>query len=134
MFDLIGIDWGEKRCGVAFGSTQTGLIIPHNHTVTNAEVISYLEGEVKVRGIKTLIIGIPTTIKLQPTKINIQINKFIEYLKTRIPDLTIIKINERGTTQTIRSKFGRQNTKLKSKINQVDNLAAAEILRIYLDN
>ncbi len=126
MFDILGIDWGEKRFGLAFGSSQTGLVIPFSGEAKNQDIWNILETEIKTRNIKTIILGKPTNFKGGETEVTKKIQSFFEEVKTKFPDLKIKLQNERGTSQIAKQKG------IKNK-NSINHQSAVEILNLFLD-
>jgi putative transcription antitermination factor YqgF len=127
MFDILGIDWGEKRFGLAFGDTQNGLIIPFSREAKSEEIWKILQTEIKNRAIKTVILGKPTNFKGGETEITQKIQKFSEELKTNFPELKVKFQNERGTSQTAKQKGIKNKT-------SINHQSAVEILNLFLKN
>lgn len=125
MFDLLGLDWGEKYFGVAFGSSTTGLIIPAKQTFLAKNIEIELIDEIKNRKITTVIIGYPTTFHFQKTKITNLIEDYKNSLQAQFPDLIIHFIDERGTSKDSDNLV--KNTELSH------NLAASLILQRWLE-
>lgn len=127
MFDVLAIDWGEKRTGIAFGDSETQLVIPYQNEVYTDNLSKILDTEITRRRIQTIVVGIPTTFHLQSTIVTEQISSFVELLRSQYPNLTIITYNERGTTaeakKLISSKQGDKHT--------INHLAANQMLTHY---
>lgn len=126
MFDIIGIDWGEKNFGVAFGSSTTGLIIPANQVFPANSIEQMLESEIKTRKITTIIIGYPTTFHGQKTRISQLIEDYKQLLVAKFPTLQIHFIDERGSSQD------SDNLVKNSALSH--NLAATIILKRWFEN
>lgn len=129
MFDILGIDWGEKKCGLAFGNSLTHLVIPslkHNQT---DKIIDTITKILKEKKIKTIVIGIPTNFYQKNTLITENIYSFGNTLK-KITNIKIVYINENNTTKNI--KDSKKNYLLKSENKwKIDNLVAQKILEFY---
>lgn len=130
MFDLIGLDWGSIRCGVAFGSSDTGLVIPSQDLVLNNQIVEYLELQIQARGTKKIILGLPTNFKGNLTQVTDKVLEFGEELRIVFPSLEIIKFDERGSTKQARDSLNHLGHNSKYS---VDNLAAAKILEAYIE-
>ena len=124
MFTHLGIDWGSKRVGIAFGDLQTGLVIPATYSCLTEDVFVILKKEITTKKITTLVVGKPSNFQLSPTSITHKINDFLEELKLQFPELAIVEINENGSSKTAKTT----GTKDKTMIN---HLAAADILERY---
>jgi|688.fasta_scaffold187306_2 RNase H-fold protein (predicted Holliday junction resolvase) len=123
MFDLLGLDWGSKYFGMAFGSSLTGLVFPSQKVYLAENIWETLEEEVLARKTKILIIGLPTNFKFQHTEVSQKVLDFIDEFKLKFPSIEVKTVNERNTSKNWESL----NTKL------IHNLAAKEILELYLN-
>lgn len=123
MFDIIAIDWGSKRIGLAKGSSSSKLVIPiepiNNNQVEIIDLIRTLKN-------KKVILGWPTNFEGGETKITKQINEFRVLLELEQIDVKIY--DERGSSQ--KAKNNAEFTQDKRSIN---SLAAAEILKDYFN-
>ena len=124
MFDLLGLDWGEKRCGLAFANSQSKLILPANYPCPTSQIWSILDSETKNKPIRQIVVGIPLNFHGQKTKISLLVEAFLGQLKQRFPKLLITTVNERGSTLAF--------TNYKVDKQQLNHLAAAKILEFYL--
>jgi putative holliday junction resolvase len=128
MFDIIAIDWGSVRFGMAFGSSLTGLVIPCQNDCYTKSIFETIGEEIKNKKITKILVGMPLTRQLKPTEVTLKVQDFILELKTRF-DLEILTINERNTTQMALSRV--DNLKNKHSIN---HNSAMEICRLHLEN
>jgi putative transcription antitermination factor YqgF len=131
MFNTIAIDWGSVRVGIAFGSTDTGLVIPYTKNCLNQNVFEVLSCEIANRKIDTLVIGIPTNFQLQPTATSSKILEFVEQLKTKFPNCQIHTINERFTTQKAQNQANSYGLKLMK--DELNHQSACEIFNLFLN-
>ena len=127
MFDLLGIDWGEKNCGLALADSSTGLTLPLEGS-SNAMLLNIITKLLeKYSTISKVIVGIPTNFKGQETILTTKIKEFVSILKSKLaPKIQIITVNERGS-----SKPFQIDQKLQKK-QLIDSLSAAQILKFYL--
>ena len=125
MFDLLGIDWGEKRCGLAFADSQSKLILPANYPCPTEQIWAILDNETKNKPIRQIVVGMPLNFRGQKTKISLFVEVFLEQLKQRFPKLLITTINERGSTLAFANYYPVDK-------QQLNHLAAAKILEFYL--
>ena len=129
MFDILTIDWGSVRFGMAFGSTQMGLVVPCQYNCYNKEIWEVIDREITTRKIQTILVGMPMTRQLKPTEVTLKVVEFVETLKTKYkvkyPQLKIETINERNTTQKALSKI-RELTK-----HGINHNSAVEICNLY---
>lgn len=124
MFTHLGLDWGSKRIGIAYGDPNTGLVIPAEYECFNKDFFLLLNREIVEKKITTIVIGNPTNFKLQNTKISSNIHQFITDLQIQFPSISVIQMNENGSTQ-----FAK-NLGIKNK-TAINHAAAVDILERY---
>ena len=114
MSRYLGLVWGEKKIGLALGSSETGLALPHK-IVNNIEYIKELCHD---DGVEIIVVG-----KLRDK--NEKFDKFIDFLNTL--DIKVELADERLTTKMA----GKLNRGLRG---QDDAVAAQLILQGFLDS
>ena len=129
MFTILAVDWGEKRCGLAFADPATKLVLTYTQECFTKDIFEILASEIIQRKIKTVVIGIPTNFHGASTIVTDKINRFIDKIRIDYPNLEIVTINERSSTKD--AKKSLENTKNKHSIN---HQAAAQILEYYFYN
>lgn len=115
----LGIDYGEKRIGLAFSDSGGKIAIPYSVVGSFGGVVL----AVKKENIGKIVIGLPIGFSGKDTDQTKTIRKFAEALKKKVK-LPVEFENEFLTTK-IASQF--------SSKNKVDASAAAIILQSYLD-
>jgi putative transcription antitermination factor YqgF len=126
MFDIIAIDWGSKRFGMAFGSSSNGIVLACGYDCSTSEIWSILSKEILDRRIQKIIVGMPTTFDFKKTEVSVSIETFVLELKERFDLLEIIIVNERNSTK----KALLKNSQLKQ--HSLNHQAAVEILEGWL--
>ncbi|MFH1825295.1 MAG: Holliday junction resolvase RuvX [Candidatus Firestonebacteria bacterium] len=129
---LLGIDYGEKRVGVAI--TDELNILAHPLKVvksTNAinEIKKILN---EYNDISKIIVGMPLNLKGEVSFKAKQVLDWIEKLKKEV-NIPIITWDERFTTSAAESFLLEANVKRKNRKKIIDKLAARIILQDYLD-
>ena len=134
MFDILAIDWGSVRFGMAFGSSELGLVLPCTYDCFEKQIWSILEEETVARKTKTIILGMPMTRQLRDTEVSLQVKDFLEQLKLKFPNINIQTINERNTTTKALDKilFKPTKNKVVSK-HGINHNSALEILNLWLE-
>jgi putative Holliday junction resolvase len=122
MKTYLGVDWGEKRIGLAIADDEISLATPFK-TVSNLEELLAVIQEEMVDGI---ILGRPIKMRGEQDGINPDFSKFAEELKNKA-NLEIIMIDERLTSQEADALPGGN---LKASRDEV---AAMIILQNFLD-
>lgn len=117
----LGVDWGEKRIGLALGDGENKLATPFKV----AENISDLVRIIKEEKVEALVIGLPKKMSGEKN-INPKFTNFLKILKEKI-EIEIFLIDERLSSvqaDTLKNrKMGQQR----------DSVSAMIILQNYFD-
>jgi putative transcription antitermination factor YqgF len=124
MFDLLGLDWGEKFFGMAFGSSQTRLCIPSQKEYPASNFWQEIEIEIENRKIKKIILGFPTNFKNNLTENSVKVKNFQRELQQKFDNIEVVLIDERGTSKDSAKKYSPKNF-------MIHNLCALEIIERY---
>lgn len=119
----IGIDWGEKRIGLAFGESGANVAVPHKVVSSLNEVIA----EIKEEEVDCVVLGKPVKLSGSEENMTDGFSDFLKKLRSQI-DITIELIDERLTSLAADARIGDKKTKAPR-----DSIAAMEILQSYLD-
>ncbi|MFA6306975.1 MAG: Holliday junction resolvase RuvX [Patescibacteria group bacterium] len=120
----LGIDWGEKRIGLALADGETKLATPFK-TVANAEEVARA---VESERIDIVVVGRPVRIINYELEItNKKYNEFIDNLKKKI-NVPVELVDERLSSKAADALPGDKKTK-----SSRDEIAAMLILQSYLD-
>jgi len=125
MKNYLGIDWGEKRIGLAIADNENNIATPFK-TIEN---ISKLLEIIKEEEINELVIGLPKKMSGDKTD-NVKFMKFVEILKEKLIEkkIKINFIDERLSSvqaDTLTVKGIKQQGR--------DSLSAMIILQVFLD-
>ena len=120
---LIGIDWGEKRLGVALAESEVCLATPFMAAANLSELLHIITAE----KIDLIVLGEPQKMRGKTNDINPQFKEFLRLLKTKT-DLRIELIDERLSSKNADALVGSKKTKAPR-----DAVAAMIILQSYLD-
>jgi putative Holliday junction resolvase len=91
--NILSIDYGEKRIGLAWVDTGIGVVLPFGLALNEAELIKIIQEEKPDK----LIIGLPLSLQNQETKHTEEIRKFADKLTSQI-DVPIEFFDERFTS------------------------------------
>jgi len=119
----LGVDWGEKRIGLALADSETKLATPFK-TVENVDDVALAVASQKI---DVVVLGKPYQISDLELPISRQFEEFLSQLKTRI-NITIELIDERLSSKAADALIGNKKTKANR-----DEIAAMIILQSYLD-
>jgi putative transcription antitermination factor YqgF len=135
MFDILGIDWGSVRFGMAFGSSETGLVLPCTYECFHKDIWGILKKESVDRKIKMIVLGMPMTRQLRDTEVSLQVKDFLSELRSKFPTLQIETINERNTTAKALVKILDKPIKNKETSKHgINHNSAVEIVNLWIDS
>lgn len=124
---VLGIDYGRKKIGLAVGEMKTGLVEPVGTVISyNLQVISYLQKLIIKEEIKLLVVGLPGG------EIDEEIKTFGRELEKEI-GLAVEFFDETLTTQDAQKILGQIGRNKKYKKTMEDAIAAAVMLKSYLE-
>ena len=123
----LGIDYGEKRVGVAFSDEGGSFAFPNEviEEKNETRVFARLKEIIADREIATVVIGLPLNFNFQETPQTKIVKKFGELLKDEL-GVSVVFENEILTTKEA-EKSGATQKKM------IDASSAALILQSFLD-
>lgn len=119
----LGIDWGEKRIGLALGDNETGVATPFKVAGGIDEVVQIIKEE----GIDMAVVGKPLKMANVDLRLSNDFVKFLDLLKKKVK-IPIKTVDERLTSKAADALVGDKRTKAPR-----DAVAAMIILQSYLD-
>jgi len=134
MARILSIDYGEKRCGVAISDPLK--IIANAYSVYSPnEIMQELEKIINEKEVDTIVVGYPINMKGEKTSTTLLVDKFIDELKKKFPNVTIEKLDERLTSKIAQQTLILSGTKKsdRQKKSNTDLISATILLQNYLD-
>lgn len=134
MSQVVAIDYGKVRCGIA-ATDDMQLIASALTTVETKNIFSFLEKYFSENKVETLVIGLPTDLKGNLSEIETDILKFIEKVKELFPEVEIHRFDERFTSKMASffiSQSGK-NKKQRQEKGLIDKVSATIILQNFLE-
>jgi putative holliday junction resolvase len=119
----LGVDWGEKRIGLALADSETKMAMPFK-TVANAREVAEIVHE---EAVDVLVLGKPIKMRGESEGLSPVFLEFLEELKKMTPEIKIELIDERLSSKAADALLGGN---LKASRDEV---AAMLILQGYLD-
>ncbi len=135
MARIVGIDFGEKRVGIA--STDPLQIIANGvTTLPPNEAIDFLKKFVLENEVELFAVGKPKTLSNEPAAVLEMVEKFVEVLKAKIPTIPVEFVDERFTSVLAQRTMIDGGLKKKERQNKalVDKISATIILQTYLES
>ena len=132
---VIGIDYGDKRCGVAVSDPSWTIATAHR-VISNTgmdRVIQEIAGLCLDQEVECIILGWPLNMDGTEGPATEKVRVFLLKMKPAI-DLPIETWDERLTTRTAESILIEAGTRRKKRKGLVDKVAAQVLLQHYLDS
>ncbi|HHZ80158.1 MAG TPA: Holliday junction resolvase RuvX [Candidatus Marinimicrobia bacterium] len=131
---LLGIDYGEKRVGVAI-SDPTGTIASALDTIlfkSKEDLFQQLKKRIALEDIAGVVVGMPFGMKGQVTAQTETVQKFISELRSQL-SVSVNSADERLSSVEAGRVLREQGYQPSRNKAMVDSTAAAIILQSYLD-
>ncbi len=129
----LGIDFGEKRVGLALSDKSSLIASPYKtiQYISENELISEIEKIVLDQEIEIFVLGLPLNMKGQDSSQTKKVRHFKKMLS--VLDLPIVYEDERFSSILAKNSLVLQNVKTGHNKSEIDRTAAAIILQQYLD-
>ena len=133
MARVLGIDFGEKRVGLALSDRLKLIASPYKtiNYVSENDLISKIKKIVFEKEIKIFVLGLPLNMKGEDSAQTKKVRKFKKLLS--ILSLPIVYEDERFSSIIAKNSLVLQNVKTGNNKSEIDKTAAAIILQQYLD-
>ena len=131
----LGIDHGEARIGVAATDALGMMAHPVEtiHVLKVADPIGRIAEIAAERRIDKIVVGMPFRLDGSVGTAAVKVQKFIDALQKRLPEMEIIPADERLTTVSAQAKLHEAGRNIKNSRSIIDQAAAVAILQDYLD-
>ena len=133
MARALGIDFGEKRVGLALSDRSNLIASPYKtlQYISENDLISEIKKIVIDKEIEIFVIGLPLNMKGEDSDQTKKVRRFKNLLS--ILELPIIYEDERFSSIIAKNSLVLQNVKTGHNKSEIDRTAAAIILQQYLD-
>lgn len=134
MGQILAVDFGKKRCGLA-ATDDLRIIASGLDTVETSVLMEYLKKYFEKNTVDEVVIGLPTDLKGNMSEVEQDIQKFIEEFKSEFSEVSVVRFDERFTSK-IASYFISQSGKNKKQRQEkglIDKVSATLILQQYLE-
>lgn len=130
---LIGIDYGQKRTGLAV--TDPGQLIPGSLAhVPSDKLLIFLDEYLNKEEVVGFVVGYPKQMNNQPSEAAVFVSAFIKSLQKRFPDIPVHRVDERFTSKMAMDSIlmsGVPKNKRRDK-GLVDEVSSVLILESFL--
>lgn len=131
--NYLGIDWGEKRIGLAFAD-EVGIALPLPAAVAAAkkERMRHIESMINQRRAQALVVGYPLNMDGSVGFKAKEVDAFIEELEKRFR-LPVHRVDERLSSHSVEQGLKGQKKKPSRQSGEIDSRAAALILQDFIE-
>ena len=131
--NYLGIDWGEKRIGLAFAD-DVGIAMPLPAAVaaSKKERMRHIEAMLTQRKAEELVVGYPLNMDVTVGFKAKEVDEFIAELEKRFR-LPIHRIDERLSSHAVEQGLKGQKKKPSRQSGEIDSRAAALILQDFIE-
>ena len=134
MGQIIAIDYGKARCGIAT-TDDMQIIASGLETVHTSLLIEFLKKYFNENKVDEVVIGLPVDLKGNLSEVETEILKFIEIFQKEFPTIKVHRLDERFTSK-MASFFISQSGKSKKQRQEkglIDKVSATIILQNFLE-
>jgi RNAse H-fold protein YqgF len=131
--NYLGIDWGEKRIGLAHAD-EIGIALPLPAAVAPSKQarMQHIEQMIQQRRIHELVVGYPLNMDGSVGFKAKEVDEFIEILEKRFR-LPVHRVDERLSSHSVEQGLKGQKKKPSRKSGEIDSRAAALILQDFIE-
>lgn len=131
--NTLGIDWGEKRIGLAFAD-ELGIALPLSAAVaaTKKDRMQQIEAVIRQRAVQRIVVGYPLNMDGTVGFKAKEVDGFIHDLEKRFR-LPVYRIDERLSSHSVEQAWRGQKSKPDRKSGVIDSQAAALILQDFIE-
>jgi putative Holliday junction resolvase len=129
---ILGIDYGEKRVGIAWSDPFGLIAYPQSFLSNGPDLLPQIKMLINGNKVKHIVVGLPKNRFGQSTQQTIIVEKFVSFLRSQI-SIPVELINEAYSTQAATKQLYESGKNAKRQRQIIDSQAAAFFLQGYLD-
>ncbi|WP_345767213.1 MULTISPECIES: Holliday junction resolvase RuvX [Chryseobacterium] len=134
MGQILAIDYGKARCGIA-ATDDMQIIASGLETVQTSSLIAFLKKYFSENRVDGVVVGLPVDLKGNVSEVETDILKFIGIFRKEFPEVEVHRFDERFTSK-MASFFISQSGKSKKQRQEkglIDKVSATIILQNFLE-
>lgn len=134
MGQIMAIDYGTKRCGVAVTDPLQTCAFGLD-TIPSHEILSFLKEYMSKEEVVKLVVGEPKQRDNTASSVEMAIAIFIKRVQQQFPTLAVVRQDERFTSKLAHQTLiqGGAPKKVRQKKEVIDKISATLILQGYLE-
>ena len=130
---ILGIDYGQKRIGLAMAQGSMAFPFRTLEKTTRDRLFSDLLAVIESEGVETIVLGLPLDMNGEETLTTRQVLNFRDSLARRT-EVPIQLVNEALTSFDARERLREAGVPERRHMEMLDQMAAVCILETYLEN
>lgn len=134
MAQIMAVDYGKKRCGVA-ATDDMQIIASAVDTIETLKIFDFFKNYFQLNKVEALVVGLPVDLKGNMNEIETEISIFVKNFQAEYPEIEVFRLDERFTSK-MASYFISQSGKSKKKREEkglIDRISATIILQNFLE-
>lgn len=130
---ILAIDYGTKRTGLAI-TDEMQIIASGLTTVVTNDLITFLKDYISKENVEKIVVGEPKQMDNTASESEVYIQKFLKQLGKAIPNIPVVRVDERFTSKMAFQTMIDSGLKKKQRKNKalVDEISATLILQSYM--
>lgn len=130
---ILAIDYGTKRSGLAI-TDEMQIIASGLTTVVTNDLITFLKDYISKENVEKIVVGEPKQMDNTASESEVYIQKFLKQLGKAIPNIPVVRVDERFTSKMAFQTMIDSGLKKKQRKNKalVDEISATLILQSYM--
>ena len=131
---ILGIDYGEKRCGLALTDSAQIVAAPLK-TVETKVIFSELKSLIDREKINTIVVGEARYLNGEQSATTLLQQQFCDKLQKNFPSVSLHRVDETDTSKMAQQSLLLSGMKKKERQQKgnLDMVSAAILLQSYLD-
>jgi putative holliday junction resolvase len=135
MARVLGIDYGTKRTGIATTDPEQ-IIASGLTTVETPKLKDWLKEYLVAETVETIVVGLPLHEDGNPAQIANIVDSFVAWLKSKFPEITIERMDERYSSRLAKEAILLSGAKKQKRRDKalVDKISASIILNDWMQS
>ncbi|MFC6268254.1 Holliday junction resolvase RuvX [Frigoriflavimonas asaccharolytica] len=134
MAQIMAIDYGKKRCGIA-ATDDMQIIASAVDTIETPKIFEFFKNYFILNKVESIVVGLPKDLKGNMNEIETEISIFVKNFQEAYPQIEVFRFDERFTSK-MASFFISQSGKSKKKRQEkglIDRVSATIILQNFME-
>lgn len=130
---IVGLDYGEKRIGVAASDELEIAAHPVGTIERDGAELERITEVVRERGVERIVVGLPLRMEGSEGIAARKVRSFVKELRRELPGVEVETMDERLSTAQAHRALSQMGAGMRTRRENVDRMAAQIILQRYLE-